>query len=154
MAKYVSTFQNQIHRLCFNDENKNYLLTKHPTISFITLTDDQYNIIKYDSHVVSIVNNQLVIGDALFEPEDSDIEEGKIPSISSDEIYNQRNKLVQQIIRVKDNNILHPLPSEWDTIIANLESLNLGTNTSLRGSNWVHAVESNGLGTIRGYKEI
>jgi hypothetical protein len=157
MAKYLSHIQNSLSKLCFNDENKNFLQNYDKSLSFIQISDEDFNKIKYDSHLFTINNNSLIMGDYLFENDDSNIEQGKPNWITPKEIQQDLNKLIKHISYTIENNKSNdPHPSEWTSILLDLKNLDLSSITQpLRATNFVNAIEKSLPNiVIRGYKEI
>jgi hypothetical protein len=157
MAKYLSYKKNNLFLLCFNDENKNFLQSYVSDLSFIQISDEDFNKIKYDSHNFTINNGSLIMGDYLFESDDSTIEQGKPNWFTPKQIQEGLDKLIKNISYTLDNNKSNiPHPSEWKTILSNLKNLNLNSITQpVRATNLINALEKSIPNTvIRGYKEI
>lgn len=158
MAKYASYKNNSLFLLCFNEENKNYIQNFYKGIfSFIEVSDEDFNKLKYNSHSYSINNSSLIIGDYLFENDDSIVEEGKAPWFTPKQIQDGLNELIKNISYSLSNNKGDiKLPSEWNNILLDLKNINLNSITQpVRASNWVNALEKSIPNTvIRGVKEL
>jgi hypothetical protein len=157
MAKYLSHIQNSLFKLCFNDENKNFLQNYVKGLSFIQISDEDFNKIKYDSHSFTINNGSLVMGEYIFENDDSLIEEGKAPWFTPKQIQEDLNTLIEYMsYTIQNNKSNTPHPSEWTNILLDLKNLDLSSVTQpLRATNFVNAIEKSLPNTvIRGFKEV
>ena len=157
MAKYLSHIQNSLFKLCFNDENKNFLQNNVKGLSFIQISDEDFNKIKYDSHSFIISNNSLIMENYIFETDDSIIEQGKAPWFTQKEIQKALNTLIEDMsYTIQNNKSNNPHPSEWTNILLDLKNLDLSSITQpLRATNFVNAIEKSLPNTVvRGYKEI
>jgi len=156
MAKYASVLNNCLFLICANDENKFFFqsLYQKDNISFIPITDEQFNIIKYDERPVSISNNQLIFGEYPFEPENSLIEQGKPPIFKKDTLWNKLQELINYIEDTINKNKINIYPNEWKLVLSNLKMISYDSIPDLvRATNWVKALEVNNI-NIRGYKEL
>jgi hypothetical protein len=157
MAKYISHIKNSLFKICFNDENKNFLQNYDKDLLFIQISDEDFNKIKYDSHSFTINNNSLVMGDYHFENDDSLIEGGKAPWFTPKQIQQDLNKLIEHIsYTIQNNKSNNPHPSVSTNILVNLKNLDLSSITQpLIATNFVNAIEKSLPNiVIRGHKEI